>query len=231
MVSTPDGKLWVGGAPNYGIRGGPLGWYDTKTAARGFHRQVLPDTSPNCLLWLPALQQLLIGLGTEPGSGVSVQRPDGAFALWDTVEDRLVHAGDYGLKNLAEVCSFVSAGHSGLVYALTARPNYMVKDYGARPAPIQVALINPAGRCVVASAEVPASLGPLPEFSADSLRCSADGRIFLVLAGGVCRVDPDSCAVTPVWNLPDEKIDVTGPIVGQRLFFASQWKLRCLDLP
>ena len=143
MVATPDGKLWIGSAPNYGIRGGPLGWYDPKTATRGFHREVLADTSPNCLLYLPELKQLLIGLGTEPGSGVSVQRPAGAFALWDTINDQLVHAGDFGLKDIADICSFVPAGRDGLIYALSARPHYIVKDYGAQPAPMLVALIEP----------------------------------------------------------------------------------------
>jgi hypothetical protein len=231
MATTPDGKIWIGSAPNYGIRGGPLGWYHPATATRGFHREVVADTSPNCLLWLPELRQLLIGLGTEPGSGVSVQRTSGAFALWDTTADRLVHAGDFGLKDLAEVCSFVPAGRDGLVFALSARPNYLVKDYAAKPAPMQVALIDPARRAVVASAVVPAELGALPEFSADSLRRSADGTVFLVLAGGVCRVDPATCAVTPVWKMPVEKIDVTGPVTGRRLFFGTQWKLRCVDLP
>lgn len=231
MISTPDGRLWIGGAPNYGLRGGPLGWYDPKTATRGLHREVIPDTSPNCLLWLPELKQLLIGLGTEPGSGVSVQRAAGAFALWDTTADKLAHAGDYSLPHLAEVCSLVPAGRDGLVYALSARPNYMVKDYGAQPAPIQVALVDPARRCVIASAAVPAAMGNLPEFSADSLRRAEDGGIYLVLAGGVCLVDPATCAVTSIWQMPEEKIDVTGPIVGRRLFFASAWKLRCVDLP
>jgi hypothetical protein len=230
MITAPDGKLWIGGAPNYGIRGGPLGWYDPKTAGRGFHRQVLPDTSPNCLLWLPGLKQLLIGLGTEPGSGVSVQRPDGAFALWDTVADKLVHAGDYGLKDIADVCSFVPAGRDGLVYALSVRPHYMVKDYGAKPAPMQIALIDPAQRCVLAVATVPAEFGRLPEFSSDSLRRAADGTVYLVMAGGVYLVNPESCAVSLVWKMPAEDIEITGPIVGRRLFFGTQWKLRYVDL-
>ena len=231
MATTPDGRIWIGGAPNYGIRGGPLGWFDPKTAARGFHREVLPDTSPNCILYLPELNQLFIGLGTEPGSGVSVQRPEGAFALWDSVNDRLAHAGDFGLKNIAEICSFVPAGHDGLVYALSSRPTYMVKDYGAKPAPTQVALVDPARHCVVAAAEVPAAYGPLPTYSADSLRRAADGTVYLVLETGVYRVDPRTCELTPAWKMPAEVIEVTGPIVGRRLFFGTGWKLRYVDLP
>ena len=231
MIATPDGKLWIGSAPTYGVRGGPLGWYDTTTARRGFHRHVVPDTSPNCMLWLPGLKQLLIGLGTEPGSGVSVQRTAGAFALWDTAGDKLVHAGDFGLQQLAEVCSFVPAGHDGLVYALSARPTYLIKDYGAQPAPMQIALIDPAQRRVVVSAEVPAALGPLPEFSYDSLRRAGDGTLYLVLKGGVYRVDLVTCEVTAAWEMPVEHIEITGPLVGRRLFFGTGWKLRYVDLP
>jgi hypothetical protein len=229
MVTTPDGKIWIGGAPNYGIRGGPLGWYDPKTATRGFHREVVADTSPNCLLYLPALNQILIGLGTEAGSGVNVQRSAGAFALWDLVRDERVHASDFGLPGLADVCSFAPGEH-GLVYALSARPSYLIKDYGAKPATTQVALLDPARHCVVASAEVPAAYGATPTFSLDCLRRAADGTIYLVLASGVYRVDPATCAVTLAWKMPVEEIEVVGPIVGRRLYFGTQWKLRYVDL-
>jgi sugar lactone lactonase YvrE len=96
---------------------------------------------------------------------------------------------------------------------------------------MQIALIDPARRTVVASAVVPAGYGPLPEFSADSLRRAADGTVYLVLESGVYRVNPETCEVAPAWKMPFEKIDVTGPIVGQRLFFGTQWKLRQVDLP
>jgi hypothetical protein len=231
MATTPDGKIWIGSAPNYGIRGGPLGWYDPRTATRGFHREVVPDTSPNCFLFLPGLNQLLIGLGTEPGSGVNVQRPAGAFALWDTVNDQLVHAGDFGLKGLADVCSLVPAGHDGLVFALSGRPTYLIKDYGAQPAPTQVALIDPKTHRVITSAEVPAAYGPMPTYSLDSLRQADDGTVYLVLASGAYRVDPTTCAVTLAWKMPVEEIEITGPLVGKRLFFGTQWKLRYIDLP
>ncbi len=231
MATTPDGKIWIGSAPNYGIRGGPLGWYDPKTGHRGFHRAVVPDTSPNCFLFLPELNQLFIGLGTEPGSGVSVQRSTGAFALWDTVADQLAHAGDFGLQGLADVCSLVPAGRGGLVFALSGRPTYLIKDYGARPAPTQVVLVDPKEHRVIASAAVPAEFGPMPTFSLDSLRRAADGTVYLVLASGVYRVNPDTCAVAPVWKMPAGEIEVTGPIVGRRFFFGTQWKLRYVDLP
>ena len=231
MAVTPDGKIWIGAAPNYGTRGGPLGWYDPKTGQRGLHREVQPDTSPNCLLWLPELKQLLVGLGTEPGSGVAVQRPAGAFALWDPARDQLVQAGDFGLKDLADVCSLVPAGHDGLVYALSCRPAYLVKDYSAQPAPTTVALLDPARRRIVASAVVPAAFGLTPKFSVDSLRRAGDGTCYLVLTSGVYRVNPKTCEVSLAWQIPDGEIDVTGPLVGHRLFFGTRWKLRYIDLP
>jgi len=77
---------------------------------------------------------------------------------------------------------------------------------------------------------VPAELGRLPEYSYDSLRRAADGTVFLVMMHGIYRVNPDTCAVTLAWKMPAEDIEVTGPIVGRRLFFGTQWKLRYVDL-
>ncbi len=230
MATSPDGRIWIGSVPNYGLRSGPLACYDPKTGHRKTHRELVPDASPNCMLWLPALNQMLIGLGTEEGSGVQVKRDAGAFVLWDTERDQLAYAGDFGVANLADVVSLAPADRDGLVYALSARPAYLVVDFGAKPAPTQLLLLNPARRAVVARSPVPPEAGPLPVFSYDILRTGDDGAIYLVLATGVFRVTPGTCELTPVWKMPADTIDSAGPLVGRRLFFATGWNLRCVDI-
>ena len=229
--SKKPGRIWVGSVPNAGLASGTLAWYEPATGRRHTHHAVVPNASPNCLQWLPDIQQLLIGLGTEPGSGVRVQRDTGAFALWDVRGDKLAYAGDFGLADLADVGSFAPAS-GGRFYALTGRLSYLTVDYCATPAPTRLLLIDPIQRKVLQHAEVPPNLlKGLSMFSFDALRASEDGQIYLGMAGGVCRVKPGTCNVEVVWENPDDDITVVGPVVGRRFFFASRWKLRSVELP
>jgi hypothetical protein len=50
LITTPDGRLWMGSSPDYGLRDGTLAWYDPKTGAKKSHRTMVPDTSPAALL-------------------------------------------------------------------------------------------------------------------------------------------------------------------------------------
>jgi hypothetical protein len=144
-VALPDGKLWIGAAPNYGLRSGTLTWFDPRTAQRHAHRSVVENLTPVSALWLPGLQRLLIGLSIEPGSGVQVNRDHGAFALWDPVRDRLDYAGDFGIAEPRDVVALVPA-EDGLVCALLARPPFLVEHHGAKPAPTAIALVDPVQR-------------------------------------------------------------------------------------
>jgi len=229
LFAAPDGKLWVGSAPNYGLSGGPLSWFDPKTERRGSHRTVVDGLSPVSALWLPQQNQLLLGLGTEPGSGVQVSKPAGAFALWDTAQDRLVFAGDFGVPELADVCGLVPAA-DGLVYALSARPSFLIEHHGAKPAPSRLALIAPARRATIASAPLPAEYGGFGEAGYKALRVDARGRVFGATTRGVYRIKPGGCETEWLWTSP-QSIDVVGPIVGRTLYFASQWRLLSVDLP
>ena len=228
-VALPDGKLWIGAAPNYGLRSGTLTWFDPRTAQRHAHRSVVENLTPVSALWLPGLQRLLIGLSIEPGSGVQVNRDHGAFALWDPVRDRLDYAGDFGIAELRDVVALVPAG-DGLVYALLARPPFLVEHHGAKPAPTAIALIDPAQRRALAVRDLPAGYGDFGEFSFKALRVDGRGRVFGATVKGIYRVKPGTCETEWLGEV-SASIDVVGPIVGRTLYFGSKWKLMAVDLP
>ena len=228
-VALPDGKLWIGAAPNYGLRSGTLAWFDPRTAQRRSHRSVVENLTPVSALWLPGLQRLLIGLGTEPGSGVQVNRDNGAFALWDPVRDRLDSAGDFGIAEVRDVVALVPA-EGGLVYALLARPPFLVEHHGAKPASAAIALIDPAQRRALAVRELPAGYGEFGEFGFKALRADSRGRVFGTTSKGIYRVKPGTCETEWLGESP-VSIDVVGPIVGRTLYFGSRWKLMAVDLP
>ncbi len=244
LVVTPDGKLWMGSSPDYGLRGGTLAWYDPKTGAMKSHRAIVPDTSPASMIYLPELKQLLIGLSIEAGTGVPITRLEGGFALWDPAKDELVWSGNLGIPDLADVTSLV-ATDNGLVYALIGRGDHILTAGPPEVRP-RLALIDPAKRKVVASAYLPADFGPLSWHGLHSLRVGPGGVIYGATGYCIFRIKPGTCDVERIWQkvykekrdsvvwinsaFPDV-IDVVGPIVGRQFYFATGWRLRVLTLP
>jgi hypothetical protein len=234
----------MGSSPDYGLRGGTLAWYDPKNGGKKSHRAIVPDTSPAAMLYLPELKQILIGLSIEAGTGVTITRLDGAFALWDPVKDELVWSGDLGLPDLADVTSLAPAGH-GLVYALIGRGDHILTAGPPEVRP-RLALIDPAKRTVVASAYLPGDFGPLSWHGLHSLCVGPGGVVYGATGYCVFRITPGTCEVTRLWQkvykpkrdtlvwinsaFPDV-IDVVGPIVGHQFYFATGWRLRVLNLP
>jgi len=244
-TSAKEGqKLWMGSSPDYGLRGGTLAWYNPKTGAKKSHRAIVPDTTPAALLYLPELKQILVGLSIEAGTGVPIERLDGAFALWDPAKDELVWSGDLGLTDLADVTSLISAGN-GLVYALIGRGDHILTAGPPEVRP-RLALIDPVKRVVVASAYLPEDFGPLSWHGLHSLRVGPGGAIYGATGYCIFRIAPGTCEVTRIWQKVYQKkratlvwinsahpdvIDVVGPIVGREFYFATGWRLRVLTLP
>lgn len=245
LITTPDGRLWMGSAPDYGLHSGTLAWYDPSTGASKSHRPVVPDTSPATLLWLPGLQQILIGLSIEVGTGALVRRLDGAFALWDPGRDGLVWSGDLGLADLADPVAFAPTA-DGLVYTLLGRGDQILSA-GAPPIRPRLVLFDPAEKRLIAESWLPEEFGPLPWHGHFSLQVDPQGTVYG--ATGYCffRIKPGTCDVERIWQ-PDpppppredpvwlthstpDAIDVVGPIVGREWFFATGWRLRALTLP
>ncbi|MDI1336859.1 MAG: hypothetical protein PSU94_11820 [Lacunisphaera sp.] len=244
MLATPDGRIWLGAGPDYGLVGGTLAWFDPRSGEKKSHRAIVPETSPAALLWLPEQQQILIGLSIECGTGAKVQRLAGAFALWEPKADRLVWSGDLGLDNLADVCSLAPAG-GGLVYALIGRGDHIISQ-GAPEITPRLVLLDPAKRAVVASAWLPKEYGPVSWHGLFALRPAASGTVYGATAHCVFRIKPGTCEVERVWQhstpksrdstvwltaADPEAIDVVGPIIGGELFFATGWRLRAVTLP
>ena len=244
LLAAPDGRLWMGSGPDYGLVGGTLAWFDPRTGDKRSHRAIVPETSPAALLWLPESQQILVGLSIEAGTGAKVQRLAGAFALWDPQADELVWSGDLGLENLADVCALAPAG-GGLVYALIGRGDHILSQ-GAPAIRPRLVLVDPARRKAVASAWLPEDYGPLSWHGLHALRPGPGGNVYGATAHCVFRIKPGTCEVERLWQqsrpqaregtvwltaADPEAIDVVGPIIGRELFFATGWRLRALTLP
>lgn len=245
LIATPEGKLWMGSVPDYGLVGGTLASYDPATGAWKSHRAIVPDTSPASLLYLPGLKQILVGLSAEAGTGVNtIKRQGGLFALWDPVKDELVWSGDLGIEDLADITSLAPTAN-GLVYALIGRGDHVLAQ-GAPEITPRLALIDPVKRQLVSSAWLPTDFGPLAWTGLHSLRIGPGGVVYGATGHCIFRVKPGTCEVERIWqkfyqanrtsvvwiNSADPNvIDVVGPIVGHQFYFATGWRLRALTLP
>ncbi len=243
LIFTPDGKLWMGSGPDYGLVGGTLAWFDPKTEESRSHRAIVPDLSPTSLLWLREQEQILVGLSVEVGTGAKIQRQDAGFALWDPISDELVWSGDLGIEDMADVTSLAPTGN-GLVYALIGRGDHILTAGGIPIAP-RLALIDPAKRELVSIAWLPKEFGALSWHGHHSLRTGPDGQVYGATAYTIFRIIPGSCEVERIWqvdeavpregvwitSLSPNSIDIVGPIVGNDFFFATGWRLRSITLP
>jgi hypothetical protein len=229
LISTPDGKLWVGSAADYGLWHGTLAWYDPATASRGSFRELMPYATPFVLLWLEDLRRILIGFISETGTGTTVRLERGAFGLWDPATSRLDYLGDYGDADLVDVCSLIAAG-DGLVYAISGRNPRLVTHYGAKPAPTRLLLVDPAARRVVAAAPLPEAWGPLPFESGHILRADDDGTIYGATTRTVFRLKPGTVETEVVATITDGDLTVVGPVTDGTLYFATHWRVRSVEL-
>ncbi|MDB6095084.1 MAG: hypothetical protein JWM32_2646 [Verrucomicrobia bacterium] len=244
LIHTPDGRIWMGSAPDYGLVGGTLAWFDPKNGEKKSHRGIVPELSPAALLYLPAQKQILVGLSIEAGTGAKPKRQAGAFALWDPGKDELAWSGDLGLDDLADVSSLAAAGN-GLVYALLGRGDHILSQGAPAIAP-RLVLIDPMQRRVVASAWLPKDFGPVSWHGLFALKTDARGQAYGATAYCIFRIKPGTCDVERVWQESQPHahegtvwltasdpnvIDVVGPIVGDQFYFATGWRLRALTLP
>ncbi len=223
-------RMWVGNLPDYGLWGGTLTWLDPKTLASGSHRHLIPDGSPFSLLWLPAPQQLLVGLSIDGGTGTKPKIRQGAFVLWDTAKDQAVYTGDFGVKNLPDVLALTPAAH-GQVYALLGNTRGTAEWLGAAAGPTRIALVDPATRRVLADVPLPAEFGRMPEQVQGCLFPGPDG-VYGITERVLYRLKPGTCEAEVVWRAPaGDQLNVPGPWIGRTFYFATGWRLRTLTLP
>ncbi len=234
-LAQPDGttvpeRLWVGSLPDYGTWGGTLAWLDPKTLKFASHRNLIPETAPVSLLWLPAMKQLLIGLSIDGGTGTKPKASHGAFVLWDPINDRPLYTGDFGLANLADVVALAPAG-DGRVYALLGHTRWTAEQLGAEAGPTRLALIDPAAHKVLAVAPLPPEFGRMPEQIQFCIFPGPNG-VYGITERTLYRIKPGTCDVEAVWRAPaGDQLDTPGPWIGKTFYFATGWRLRTLTLP
>lgn len=227
MVTGPLGRVWIGSVPDYGMWGGTLTWYDPQTGKKGTHRHLMQDCSIVSMEWLPKLQRMLIGTTVWAGSGAPPRAVTGGFVLWDIHKERADWIETFGLDPINGVYD-LKVNDDGTVYSVCfLDAAKFQKPDDERPVKPELVLLDIAGRRLLKRAPLPESVGRPLEWA---LQPGPGGWMHGAGKRALYRIKPGTVEIEHVWNAQDGTIDVAGPIIDGRFFFASHHRLRCLEI-
>ncbi len=88
MVHGPDGKIYIGAVPGYGLLGGSLSVWDPELN----DLQTFPISSTQSVVSLCTAQGLIVGgTSVEGGTGSRASAKEGTLFLWDPVTQKKIH--------------------------------------------------------------------------------------------------------------------------------------------
>ena len=217
MLTGPLGRVWTGSYPNYGIWGGPLAWYDPKTGEKKSYRHILQDQSVCSIAWVESLQMIVGGTSISGGSGTEPKADEAALFLWDPVKETKVwqRAPRQGTKGISSLV----AAPDGMVYGIAHGRNVRGKVFRG------VFVFDPNTRRFVRHLAIPE--GGAPD---NSLQIGEDGMVYGVTTEVVYRIPRGARKVEVLAAIPG-KLHIPGPLVGKTVYYATDHRLRSLQLP
>jgi streptogramin lyase len=128
MAAGPDGAVYIGTIPGYGMLGGALSRYDPQTDEIQVYRNVVPNQSVVALAADEKTGLVCGGTGVGGGTGSFPTEKQAVLFLWDPATRAKVWEMKLeGSQSVQAMCS----GGNGLVYAIV-RGNLVVLDVGRR---------------------------------------------------------------------------------------------------
>lgn len=127
MIAGPDGAVYIGSIPGYGMLGGALTRYDPKTDQIQVYRNIVPNQSVMALAADEKTGLICGGTGVGGGGSFPTEK-EAVLFIWDPVTRAVVWQTKLdGCENVQAMCS---AG-DGLVYAI-ACGNLLALDVAQR---------------------------------------------------------------------------------------------------
>jgi hypothetical protein len=225
QIAGPAGKVWIGSIPDYGTWGGTLVNFDPITEKFTVHRHLIENCNVVSLAWDEDRQWLVVGTSIEGGSGTQPKATEAGFVIWDVHADRAVRTTTFGDRFIHGIPDLIYAGQ-GQIYAIVVYRRPDSANYSA-----ELLLIDLVEDRVISRSPFGEDGWPLEM----SLRRSDRGTFYGLCYPYVYRITPGTTQREIIWSTSIENtadhIRAQGPIIGQRLFFGSHHRLRCLDLP
>jgi hypothetical protein len=207
LLAHPDGHtLVLAGTPGYGLTGGGLMIWDRRGERKTVltDRQLIPDQSTMSLVALEG-SRLLGGTTTSPGTGGRRKAEQAELYVFDMAQGRIEWHEPVlpGVREYTDLC----LGSDGAVRGIADGTTFFVFDPAQRKLLHRQTLQAPLTRAV-------SHQGPR------AFVRSADGTTYLLMVGGIARIDPAAWKIHLVAKSP-VPVTAGGDFLDGRIYFAS----------
>ena len=210
-LAGPGGRIWTASLPDYGRWGGPLSYYDPATGEKKAYYRIVGDGSCYTLAHLQNEGLIAVGSSIDGGSGTQPKVDQAVLFLWDWAAEEKVWEGT--LDGPVTVFNALLTGSDGKLYGTVQ---------GGRGG--ELFAFDPASRQFTQRVPLPAG-GPRDL----ALQQGPDGNIYGFTHSCLYRFAPPSLE----WEILVEEesaFTVAGPILGDRIYFGTGYRLRAVRL-
>ena len=209
MIAGPHGKIYVGGYPDYGLRGGAISVYDLKRVEKRTYRHLIQNQSIVSLAYIPHLDLIVAGSSVRGGTGTRAIEKEAKLILWEPKEEWKIAEiipvpGARAILSLA-----VTAG--GIVYGVTDRG----KVFSFDPERVEVINIFDLG---------------LEEPIETSLQLGSGGRLYGLAREAIFFIDPRNDQVSLMVK-PPVPIHSGMAMLDRKIYFGSGANLWEFEIP
>jgi hypothetical protein len=209
MIAGPHGKIYVGGYPNYGMRGGAISVYDLKQIEKRTYRHLIQNQSIVSLAYIPHLELIIAGSSVRGGTGTRAIEKEARLILWEPKEEWKIAEitpvpGARTILSLA-----VTTG--GIVYGITDHGKVFSFD------PERLEVINIFNLGLKAPIETSLQLGP-------------GGKLYGLAREAIFAIDPKDDQVSLVAK-PLVPISSGMAMLDRKIYFGSGANLWEFEIP
>jgi hypothetical protein len=209
MIAGPHEKIYVGGYPDYGMRGGAISVYDLKRVEKRTYRHLIQNQSIASLTYVPQLDLIVAGSSVRGGTGTRAIEKEAKLILWEPKEEWKIAEilpvpGARAILSLA-----VTAG--GIVYGITDRGKVFSFD------PERVEVINIFDLGLKEPIETSLQLGP-------------GGRLYGLAREAIFFIDPRNDEVSLMVK-PPVPIHSGMGMLDRKIYFGSGANLWEFEIP
>ena len=207
LIPGPGDKVYIGAVSGYGLLGGPLCVFDTKTGKVDQYMHVVEDQSVVALTTL-ADGTVVGGTTIGGGGGSHTTQTEAKLFLWDP--DTREKTFETLPAPSKDAINALATGPDGLVYGFAGDTLFV---------------FDPAEREIIGT-----SKHALGGVIFNAVAPGPGGELYGLASGGVFTIDRQSREVKTLAKYPD---GITGgfAIRGNRIYFVSEAQIVSFELP
>jgi streptogramin lyase len=209
MVTGPQGNVYIGGYPDYGLLGGAISVYDPKKNEKRVYRHIVPNQSIASLAYIEKLDLIAAGSSVRGGTGTRAVEKEAKLILWDPKGEKKVV--EVTPVPQARTVLSLAVTVDGILYGITDNEKVFVFDPGKG----EVRKIFDLG--FKGPREVSLQLGP-------------DLRLYGLAREAIFFIDPRNDEVSLVGK-PPLPIHSGMAILGQKIYYGSGASLWEFEIP